>query len=167
MESSLEKRLINHFNKEELIASINENDDLFNHMVSIALSNRNPKSWRAPWVICQAMHKNDSRIEPYFEAFVKAIEGKKDGYQRELLKIINKMDIPEEFEGILFDKCSAIWEIPKKSPATRIVAFKIMLEIAHKYPDLKNEIAFLTQKHYTETLSPGIQNSLKKMMKRV
>jgi len=165
MELPLENRLINHFNKEELISSINKSDDLFNQMVEITLSNRNPKSWRAPWIINHTIHKNDSRIAPHFEAFVKAIDGKKDGYQRELLKIIDKIDIPEEFEGILFDKCSSIWEKPKKSPATRIVAFKIMLKIARKYPDLKNDISFLTQKHYTETLSPGIQKSLKRMIK--
>jgi len=167
MELPLENRLINHFNKEELISAINESDNLFNQMVEITLSNRNPKSWRAPWIISQTIHKNDSRIVPHFETFVKAIDGKKDGYQRELLKIIDRMDIPEEFEGVLFDMCSSIWEIPKKSPATRIVAFKIMLKIARKYPDLKSEITFLTQKHYIETLSPGIQNSLKRMMKEV
>lgn len=57
-----------------------------------------------------------------------------------------------------------IWEQVGKIPSVRIFAFRLIVRIARKYPELKNEIAFLTQPHYTETLSPGIRNSVHKLL---
>jgi hypothetical protein len=37
--------------------------------------------------------------------------------------------------------------------------------MAKKHPDLSNEISFLTQTQYLESLSPGIKNAIERMIK--
>ncbi len=133
-------------------------------MVEIATSNPNPLSWRAAWLLNDCMENNDPRIKPLLKIVIQSLNHKKDGHQRELLKIIYRMDVPEELEGVLFDKCVSIWESTKKTPSVRIMAFKVLIKTAVKYPALKNELKLLTQKHYTESLSPGIKRSLTKMI---
>jgi hypothetical protein len=45
----------------------------------------------------------------------------------------------------------------------RITALKFILKVANKHPDLLEEIVFLTQDHYLESLSPGVKRSIEKM----
>ena len=72
-----------------------------------------------------------------------------------------------EYEGILLNLCMDIWERIDKDPSVRITALKIIIKIAKKHVDLSNEIIFLTQDHYLESLSPPAKKSVLKMMKEI
>jgi len=74
------------------------------------------------------------------------------------------MDLNEQQEGVVFDLCMNMWETIQKAPSVRHTAFKMIVRITEKYPDLKKEIAFITRNHYLETLSPGIRRSVEKMV---
>ena len=77
------------------------------------------------------------------------------------------MELKEEYEGILFNLCMDIWEQINKTPSVRITALKFIIKIAKKHPELSQEITFLTQDHYLESLSPGIKHSVSRMMKEL
>ena len=72
------------------------------------------------------------------------------------------MELDEKYEGILFDICMNVWEQIDKSPSVRVNALKMIVKIANKHPELKQEIDFLTQDHFWESLSPGAKHSAKK-----
>ena len=74
------------------------------------------------------------------------------------------MHLTENQESLLFDVCLTIWEDIAKSPSVRGTAFKFLLKIVKKYPELSEEIGHLTQSHYTESLSPGIKHSFIRMV---
>jgi hypothetical protein len=159
----LKEKLLSRFQKDEIVALLNTDPDAFGQTVDLALQNLPLVSWRAAWVLFHTMEENDARLHPFLPELISAISGKPDGHQRELLRIIEKLDIPEEHEGPLFDICMTIWEQVGKIPSVRVFAFRIILRIAKKYPELKSEIAFITQQQYTETLSPGIKASVERM----
>ena len=148
--------------KFESIISREENP--FNELMELALQNHAPASWRATFICHHKTSSNDPLLEPYIERIVSAIPSKKDGHQRELLRLLLKMDITEELEGKLSDICVTIWEAVEKSSSARILAFRVIAQITAKYPEMKNEMEFLTQSQYTETLSPGIKRSLEKII---
>jgi hypothetical protein len=155
--------LLSRFNKDEVVLLLNSDPCKFDETIELALYGENPVAWRAAWVLYHCMHKNDQRLQPHLMAMIGAIPGKSDGQQRELLRIIEQLDIPEEHEGEVFDLCMTIWEQVGKIPSVRVFAFRIILRIAKKYPELKTEITFMTQQQYTETLSPGIRASVERM----
>lgn len=156
--------LTGRFNKEELAKLLNADREKFEETLIIALQDIHPVSWRAAWMLYHAMEEQDRRLQPFLPQLIAALKGKGDGHQRELLRIIGLLDITEDYEGVLFDACMEIWEQVGKIPSVRIFAFRLIVRIARKYPELKNEISFLTQPHYTETLSPGIRNSVHKLL---
>jgi len=165
MEKSLEDLLTGRLRKQELITFLDNNPELFEQTVKISLSDVQPQAWRAAWLIGNYMVKNDARLMPHVDSILSNIAGKGDGHQREMLKILNLMELTEDQEGILFDISLSIWEEIHKSPSVRGTAFQAMLSIVEKYPELKHEIEPLTQTHYTETLSPGIKNSFYKLIR--
>ena len=74
------------------------------------------------------------------------------------------MEINEKLEGKLFNHCVSVWEKINKAPSVRVNAFKVIIKIARKHPDLLHEIDFLTQPQYLDSLSPAVQKSIFKMM---
>lgn len=163
MESVLENKLMTLY-KDEMISFLKTKHEYFDEAVQLAISDKQPYSWRAAFSLWGSIDENDKRIKKYIKSIVNSIHEKEDGHQRELLKILYKMEIAEKYEGQIFDICMDLWEQINKKPSVRITAFKFILKIARKHPELLNEINFLTQEQYLESLSPGIKRSIERMI---
>lgn len=165
MTQSLNHILTDRLQKDQMVAFLKKNPTLFDETIKISIGDDKPQSWRAAWLVKHYMQKNDRHVKPKINLILKVISNKGDGHQRELLKILLEMELNEKQEGILFDKCMNIWEDIAKSPSVRSFAFLILINTVKKYPELINEIEFLTQSHYLETLSPGIRNSVERIIR--
>ena len=164
METTFENILTSYY-KAEMISFMDAHPENFVEVIKLAISNKQPYSWRAAWLLWSCMEENDMRIQGYINNIIKAIKTKKDGHQRELLKILHQMELNEEHEGYLFNICVTVWEKINKKPSVRLTAFKFIVKIAKKHPDLSNEIVLLTQKRYLDSLSPAVKKSISKMVK--
>ncbi len=167
MSDTLKEKLLGRINKNELVEILNNQPKQFELAVEFALSNEKSVSWRATWLLFHSIKKNDNRLKSYIPNFISSLKGKGDGHQREILKIILKFDINDDLEGVLFDECMNIWENIYKSPSVRFTAFRFIVITAKKYPELKNEIKFITQNHYVETLSQGFKQSFNRLKREL
>lgn len=164
METALEHLLISSY-KGEVISFMDAHPECFKEAIKLALANKQPYSWRAASLLWSCMEENDQRMNGYIKKIIDTLETKGDGHKRELLKILLQMELTEEYEGLLFDVCTSIWEKINNQASVRFTAFKFILKIAKKYPDLAIEISFLTQNQYMESLSPAVKKSVSKMIK--
>lgn len=151
--------------KDEMIAFLEAHPEYLQEAFTLAISDEPRFSWRAAWLLWSCLKENDPRIQDYIKDIVNSVGEKADNHQRELLKIISLVDLDDESEGFLFDTCMTIWEQIHKQPSVRITAFKFIIKMAKKYPDLAHEIGFLTQERYLDTLSPGIREAVSRMIK--
>lgn len=151
--------------KEEMISFMAAHPEHFDEAVRLALSDTQPLAWRAAWLLYDCMDGNDIRIRIHISDIIAAIPDRQDGHQRELLKILLRMELGEKHEGRLFDICMSVWERPAKQPSVRITAFRHIINMAKKYPELVNEIAGLTQDWHLESLSPGVRKSISRMLR--
>lgn len=163
MGSSLENILMSSY-KDEMISFMNSHPEYFEEAIQLAIGDKEKLCWRSAWLLWNCIEMDDPRIKKHINKIIKVIPQKKDGHQRELIKILSVMKLNEEQEGKLFNICMNLWEGLDKTPSIRWTAFKFILEMGKKYPELKEEISFLTQDHYLETLSPGIRHSISKAM---
>lgn len=161
MSSPLEKVLMGR-NKSKMIKFLENNPDDFDSAIHFALGDESPLCWRTSWLIGGIMEEDDPRIKPYVQNIIKRIHTAEDGHQRELLKILLKMKLDEDFEGLLFDVSVTLWEQVRKQSSVRYYAFQGMMKVVKKYPELKNEILSLTQPHFVNALSPGIRKGIYK-----
>ena len=166
MESILEKTLTSCY-KDDMISFMNSHPECFEEAVELALSDKQPYSWRAAWLLWSVIEENDKRIKKFTKRIVNAAKTKGDSHQRELLKILLMLELDERYEGILFDICMNVWEQISKAPSVRVNALKLIVKIANKHPELKQEIYFLAQDHYLESLSPGAKHSVKKIISEI
>jgi len=164
METALEHILTSAY-KAEMISYMDAHPEDFEEAIKLAVSNKQPYSWRAAWLLWSCMEENDQRVQGYIKNIINALTAKNDDHQRELLKILLQMELNSAYEGSLFNVCVTVWEKINKKPSVRLTAFKIIVKIAKKHPDLSHEIIFLTQNQYLDSLSPVVQRSISKMIK--
>ena len=164
METALEHILTSSY-KAEMISYMNAHPEDFEEAINLAISNKQPYSWRSAWLLWSCMEENDQRIQGYIRNIINTLTTKNDDHQRELLKILLQMELNEEYEGFLFNVCVTVWEKINKKPSVRLTAFKVIVKIAKKYPDLSHEIIFLTQNQYLDSLSPTVKRSISRMIK--
>jgi hypothetical protein len=150
--------------KEGMIEWLNAHPEAFDDTVRLALDNRQPFSWRAAWLLWSCMKPNDPGIIPYISDIIGVLNHRKDGHTRELIKILYRMELDEDCTGELLDTCIILWEQIHKNPSVRYNALLMILKIADKHPDLGNELKFLMQSHYTDSLSPGVRHSVNRMI---
>ena len=164
METELENILMTSY-KDGMISFMNSHPEVYEEAIELAVSDKQPYSWRAAWLLWSCMNENDKRIQGQIKNIVNSIAAKNDGHQRELIKILLQMELSKDDEGILFNTCMNLWEQIDKKPSVRLTAFKFIVKIAKKYPELSDEITLLTQNHYLESLSSGVRYSISKMIK--
>jgi len=166
MESQLKSKLLS-FYKEEMVAFLKSQPEHFNEAIELAISDDQPFSWRSAFLLSSCMEDNDTRVKKYIKPILACIKSKNDGHQRELLKILYRMQLTNKSEGIVFDICVRLWEQISKDPSVRMTAIKFILKIAKEHRELLNEITPLMQDQYLELLSPGIKKSIRKMIKGI
>ncbi len=164
MESTLETALTtNH--KSAMLSYIDEHPESFEELIQLTISDKQCYSWRAAWLLSICMEENDPRIQKHVVTMIQLLPNSKESQQRELMKIILLMEIEEDFEGILFDHCLTIWQNTKKQGSVRYYAFKMLLKITKKHPDLIQEFLSILDIQYLDSLTPGIKNSIRKRVK--
>ncbi|MFO8067834.1 MAG: hypothetical protein R6U11_09665 [Bacteroidales bacterium] len=161
------QRALLEFKKEDMISFLNSHPECFDEAINLAITENQPFSWRSAWLLWSCIEENDARVRQHIMSIIKSIKNKKDGHQRELIKILSKMELNEEEEGFVFDICVTLWEKTRSAPSVRYHALLMILKIADKHPELKNEIAFLLQNHYLESLSPGVKNAVGRIAQEV
>ncbi len=166
-ERSLTEILSSPVPKEIILGYFKQNPNLFWEAMELSTTNQRPQNWRSCWIIFHLMEENDARLLPKVSDFIKAIPGKPDGHQRELIKILSRMQLNEEQEGELFDICMNIWESPKLIPSIRMMAFRFVMKVLKKFPELITELDYLTQDQYLDSLSPGIKNSVNRQFEQI
>ncbi len=163
--TSLEYLLLNSY-KSDLIAYIELHPEDFEELVELSVSDKQPYSWRAAWLLWSCMANNDKRIHKYIKKIIEILAYRNDNQQRELLMILQRMAISTAYEGRLFDLCINIWTNINKNSSLRFNAFKIMYAISKKYPELSSEIKLMTDDCYTGNLSDNVKKSIHKILRK-
>jgi hypothetical protein len=146
--------------KDGMMDYVAEHPGCIPELVSLALSGDKTLGWRAAWLLADTMEPNDSRVQPFAQQLMQHIPDCRDGHQRELIKVLLKLELDEETLGAFFDLAVTLWEDTSKAPAVRYYAFAAMRKTAERYPELTHEITALAAFPYVQTLSPGIRGSI-------
>ena len=152
--------------KETLIGRLNGSRADFDAAVEIALSGERPRNWHAAWIIRHGMSANDERLRSHVGRIVESIHGGIDGFQCELLRILERLEIPADLEAPLFDVCLDVWRDVDKSPGVRMFAFRQICRITDQYPELKSEVRLVITQEYLAPLSPGIGKTVKRLIEK-
>ncbi len=121
---------------------------------------------RSSWSVGLLGVKHPHLLIPYLRPMIDGLSHPKhDAMVRNTLRVWEEMDIPEEYEGEIFEIAFNYLVSPKYAVAIRAFSIALAAKISSKYPDLKNEVLaeLINQQEYAE--KAAIRFRLKKYIK--
>ncbi|MFK8045374.1 MAG: hypothetical protein AB8B72_07760 [Crocinitomicaceae bacterium] len=114
---------------------------------------------RATQSISKVHDRNKAILRPYFVRMIKGLsEPRIDAYKRNVMRIFQTADIPEEYEGHLFDKAFTYLEDKNEAIAIRAFSMTVCRKVAERHPDLAPEIIDAIKYLMEETAATGLLN---------
>lgn len=129
--------ILKNLNKNDCLSYITSTPDDYPEPIELSISDKQPYSWRAAWLLSSCMDNNDQRVKSHIQNIIYILPDRQNRQQWLLLKVLEKMEI--ESEGPLFDTCTFIWKNINNTATLCFQAFKIRVAILKKYPDLLNK----------------------------
>jgi len=101
--------------------------------------------WRynqwAAWPVGYIGRKYPSLILPYFNELINVMDNPRhDAVLRNTVRILEDIEVPEKYEGEIYDRCFAFLNDVSKPIAVRCFSMTVVFKMTQKYPDLKNEL---------------------------
>lgn len=154
-------------NVNKIIDYIGSDEDRFAELMEIFLKGDYRTTQRSSWIVSECAEQYPFLIKPYFRSLIDklhepAIHG---AVQRNIVRIWQFVEIPEEFMGKVYDIC---FRYLTDNEAIAVVAFSmtVCVRIAQYFPELKPELRVtiedLLLKH--QNGSAGINSRGKKVL---
>lgn len=95
----------------------------------------------ASWPAGMIADQNPKLIIPYLEKMLNNLDTPHhDAVIRNTFRTLQNLEIPEELEGLAFEKAFDFLSNPQNAIAIRVFAMSVCANIAKKYPELKHEL---------------------------
>jgi len=127
--------------RNEIIAYVGDSKKRMGHLMHFFFHEKWRYGQRSAWAIGRIGAKQPKLIAPYLAKMVEILDkDTHDAVKRNTVRIFEDIDIPEDIEGELFDKCLAFVIDTKAAIAIRCFSLTICGKVAEKYPELQSEV---------------------------
>lgn len=137
----------------------------FNELMQCFLSNEYRVAQRAAWSVSYAATKKPSMIQPHIKDLV-AMLGRKDVHDaviRNSVRILQKIQIPEEFHGDVMNACFAFIEDVTCPVAIKAFSLTTLENLCKNYPEIKHELKLIIEERW-ENETPAFKSRAKKIL---
>jgi len=124
----------------------NEN---FKELIDCFLSDNVRVAQRAAWSVSWAAQKRPELVQPYAGVLISQVK-RTDVHNaviRNSLRILEDLDIPEEFHGEVMDACFQFLQKRDTAIAIKAFALTVLFNLSKIYPDIKNELRVIIEEN--------------------
>jgi len=145
-----------------IVEWIGTDADRFAELMRLFLSDTYRVTQRAGWPLSDCVKLHPALIKPYFSQLLKQIE-RDDVHiavRRNVVRLLQFVEIPKRYEGRIFDACYALLNDPKEPVAVRVFSMTVAANIARNSPELLEELHLVATK-YPDMMTPGFRARLR------
>ncbi len=123
-------------------------------------------SQRASWCVNWAAKKYPQMLEPYIDLLVARLQmpNANDSVQRNALKILNDITIPEKHHGSLMNTCFTFIEEPKTATAVKAFSLHMLRKLSKFYPEILPELQLIIEDRI-DNETPAFKSAAKQILK--
>lgn len=151
----------------KIIEYVGNNSIRFKELITLFFGKDTLFIQRSAWPLSYIAIQNPQLIKLYFGKFVKLLnqEGNHSAVNRNLLKIMEEVEIPQKYQSQLFDSCIKIITNPTQPIACIAFAITVAAKICKPYKELSNEFISVLKHLQTYQQAPAILVRIKSAFK--
>ncbi len=128
-------------NTEYLVDKIGTDQEAFDELIILFLGNEYRVTQRAAWVVGNCIEAHPWLVEKHLKSVIENLQNPvHDAVKRNVLRVLQYVDIPENLLGITTEICFSLLNSAKSPIAIKAHAMSVLFDIVKKYPDLKEEL---------------------------
>jgi hypothetical protein len=114
----------------------------------------------------EAVKRHPELLRPYLKRFLIQLDqkGNHPAMTRNILRMLQHIDIPERFQGRAVNSAMRIMQDPEELVAAKVFAMTVLANIASRHPDLKNEVRAVIESQYPYSTA-AFHSRARRMMK--
>lgn len=150
--------------KEEIVKYLQDNN-LWNELPKLLFNEDSHLSWRATWLLSLADQTILQPLNLNAHQLIKHGEKCPSPQKREILRLLEKLVIPEDLLGVYFNWALQLWTDLRNKSSIRVVALKALARIGNTYPELNEELLEGNTPELLDPLTPAIKKQAEKIFK--
>lgn len=155
-------------NTDMVVNLVIQDPKLFEALFSIYMSNEEPFSRRAAWVIDTITEDRPGMLLPFRDKMIHMLtQFRHDGLKRHTLRMLNRTPLPGESEiGFLITICFDWLVSARESIAVKVTCMDLLYRISLSEPDIRKELTDSIEWRLEEE-SAGFRSHAKKVLKKL
>ncbi len=142
--------LVNKYSKAntmQIVAYIDNDQARFDELIEVLLGGDKELEKRAAWVLGHSAKHCPKLADKHFQTFIDKLKEPDvgDATKRNILRVWEFLDIPEEHIGEIADICFDFLMSMKEPIAIKVFSMTVLYNITQKIPELKNELRLLIE----------------------
>ena len=152
---------------EEVVAWVGNDATRFDELLNILLSHPETMVVQySAWPLSNCVQNHPTLIQDKLELVLPFLKEERysDTIVRNILRLLQYVDIPEDYEGEILEPCMKFIECPTAAVGIKAFAINIASKLAVKYPDLIPELTLLIESQIANA-KPGFVSSGKRALR--
>jgi len=166
----IEKQISQNHSKENTILVskyIGDNPERFEELLNIFMSDDYRQVQRASWIVNTVAESHPGMVTKYLPQIVAQLhEPKHDAVKRNVLRLLQFLEIPENLKEDLINICFDILLSAKEPIAIKVFGMTVLEKATRGIPELQNELALIIEDQYPYG-SAGFKSRANKILKKI
>ncbi|HRO07744.1 MAG TPA: hypothetical protein PK611_10075 [Saprospiraceae bacterium] len=144
-----------------------QNPDKLSDILDFLLDDNIQIVQNAAWILGKAGQIPSDILAIHFDRIIHILDRPKHpSVTRNIIRILQLTEIPEQYQGLIYDRCFNYIINPNVPTAIRAFSITVCHHIARYHPELKTELQ-ITLKDIYQDGSPGIKSRIKNTLKHL
>ncbi|MEO6314021.1 MAG: hypothetical protein ABIU63_03175 [Chitinophagaceae bacterium] len=153
-------------NCNKIVRWIGKDQQRFDELFRLFLSDEYRLVQHAAWPISYTVIAHPQLIKKHFSKLIRNLSkpGIHNAVKRNTLRLLQEVEIPEKFHGLLMDACFKYIAVPGEAIAVKAFSLTVLEKLAKHYPEIIPEIQLLIADNY-DRASPAFRSRANKFLK--
>ncbi|MNE31058.1 hypothetical protein D3C80_1246050 [compost metagenome] len=152
--------------KDEIVNWIGNSESRFNELFTLFMNEEHRLVQCAAWPLSDCVINHPAFIHDKYDELIVMLKKKDvhDAVKRNITRILQQVDIPEDYCGDIMNLAVDFVSSPKEAVAIKVFSLTILQNIAQKYPEIVPEIRLIIADQF-EHQTPGFKSRATKFLK--
>ncbi len=153
-------------NSELITKWIGKNKARFGGLMQLFLHDEYRVVQRAAWVLSMVAEEHMDIVQQHLAAMVHrmAEPGVHVAVKRNVVRVLQWIDIPEELQGEVMNVCFDLLADPKETVAVRCFSMTVLGNLAQHYPEIKPELRIIIEDQLEQQPTAGFKARARKVL---
>lgn len=148
-----------------IVNYVGNNRERFKKLVSVYVEGPYRVTQRAAWPISYCIENQPELVYPHLKTLLDQLKkpALPDALKRNTMRLLQFIDIPKKYEGIIADRCFEYLANKKEAIAVKVFSMTVLQKIAKGKPELQKELRLILEDQLPYA-GPAFQSRAKKII---